>query len=131
MNAIAVVSILFGLLIIATRGPLIFAPEGTIRVFLRLIETPARIRALACVLLLIGLASLGSVSGGGGTLAVVIEVIGWWMLAASGFLLLAPSVYQRLARNIMEAFGASALRAIGFLGVGVGALFVYFGAAAA
>ena len=131
MNALALVSILLGLLIIATRGPLIFAPEGTQRVFLSMIETPARVRVLGCFLLLIGLGALGGASGGYGTLSTVISVIGWFMLGGGVFVLILPAVYQRFAQSVLEAFDASTLRVLGVLGVGIGALFVYFGAAAA
>ena len=54
-----------------------------------------------------------------------------WLLAGSVFLLLLPAIYQRFARSILDALDSTVLRALGLLGVGVGALFVYFGAAAA
>ena len=131
MNALAIVSIILGFLIIATRGPLIFAPQGTLRVYLRVIKSPAQIRALACVLALMGLAALRGAAGSEGTLSTAIEVIGVWLLAGSVFLLLLPAIYQRFARSILDALDSTALRALGLVGVGVGALFVYFGAAAA
>ena len=130
MNELTVVSIAFGLLIIATRGPLIFAPEGTRRVYQSVIETPSRIRGLACAIGLLGLGALAGTTGTEGTLSTVMEVIGWWLVGGGVLLLLFPAGYQRLARSFMDAFDSTALRAVGFLGVGVGALFIYFGAAA-
>ena len=131
MNAVAIASIALGMLIIATRGPLIFAPEGTVRVFLSFLENSAGTRAMACLLGLAGLATLGGTRGADGTLFHVIAVVAWMMVAGCVFLLLLPTVYQQLARSILEAFDTAALRMLGVLGVGIGVLFVYFGATAA
>ena len=130
MNTVAAISITLGLLIIATRGPLIFAPERTLRVYMSLLETSARGRAMACLLALAGLAALGGTAGADGMLSGVIAFIAWGLLAVSGLLLLLPTAGQRLMRSILDAFDTAALRILGVLSVGIGMLFVYFGAAA-
>ena len=130
MNALAIVSIAFGLLVIVTRGPLIFAPKGTVRVFLDWIDSTGHVRVLAVGIAVLGLAALGSLAGVPGTLATVIEVIAWWCVAGGVFLLYFPALYQRFARSFLEAFDVTALRLLGVLGVSVGGLFVYLGAAA-
>lgn len=131
MNAVAIASIALGILMIATRGPLIFAPEGTVRVFLSFLENSAGVRAMACLLGMAGLATLVSTRDAVGMLTQVIVFFAWLMVAGCVFLLFLPNLYEQLARSVLLAFDAAALRMLGMLGVGIGMLFVYYGAKAA
>ncbi len=130
MNAVAIASIALGILYIVTRGPLIFAPEETVRVFLRFLENSAGIRAMGCLLGLAGFATLRGTAGAVTTLSVVIRFIAWLMVGGGVLLLLFPDAYGQLARSVLMVFDAMALRILGALGVGIGGLFVYFGAKA-
>ena len=127
MNAEALASM--GILIIATRGPLILAPEGTLRVYRSVLATSGRVRAMGCVLAPFGLAALLATEGAEGTLSHVIAFFGWALIAGSVFLLVLPGAYQRFAWSILDAFDTAALRMTGVLGAGIGLLFVYYGAA--
>jgi hypothetical protein len=130
MNTVAIASIGLGILIIATRGPLIFAPEGTARVYRQVFGTAARTRILACVFVVAGAALWLAGDGAGGGLATAITVFGWVFGAAGLFLVIFPATYMQLLEAILDGFDSSGLRAGGVLGAAFGALFIYLGVTA-
>ena len=133
MSGLSVVTIAFGLFILVARGPLIFAPKGTIEVYRKLLETKTRIRALGvCVSVL----SVGMVvlARGSEEIAVqIIRVLGWFVTLAVVFLLLLlPSLYRQMVLAILEAIQNMALlRFMGVLGTAFGGFIIYLGFAVA
>lgn len=130
MTPVAIASIFIGVLMIATRAPLIFAPEATAAFYLRMVDTRGRVRAVGACVAILGVVLLLLAAGEPGGLAGVMTVIGGLMLFGAGFLLFVPGVYQQLAEAVLTGIGEVGLRALGLLAVGIGGLFVYFGATA-
>lgn len=128
MTVLQILTVAMGLLIIALRGPLIFAPVATRGFYLRLIATPRRVRAMAGVLAPLGLVLVAGARSGEDLAAIVMAVLGWMLLAGGAFLVLFPALYQQIAEAVLEALDKpGALRAIGVLGVAVGVFLVSLG----
>lgn len=122
MSSLGVVTALLGVLIILARFPLIVAPDATLRLYRRLIATPTGVRGLGLLLAVVAVALIAASSGGGRLFAQLMGALGWLLAALSGFLLIFPTVYQRLASSILSGISDPlTLRAIGALGVGIGA----------
>jgi uncharacterized protein YjeT (DUF2065 family) len=129
MSALAIVTTVWGVLIVLTRGPLIFAPQATLGMYRKLLETDARIRVLGACVVALGVALAVSARGVDQTAAQVLFAIACLMaLGAAIFLLLFPSAYRELAYTFLAAVeDPTTLRAIGVLGVGIGAILIYLG----
>ncbi len=126
MSTLAWASIGFGCLIIATRGPFLFAPEAAVDVFRRVIETATRVRILGLVSAALGVLLLLGASAEVRILAVVMSGIGWAVCGAACLLVLFPGAYQSLANWALDNF-ADAWRGIGLLGVLIGIAFIWAG----
>ena len=132
MDPPSILCILVGILIIASRGPLIFAPSATLRFYDRLIATDARIRAIAIVIAPLTLALVALPLGEGST-ARILHALGWLFAAATLWLLAAPGSYRRLARRMLGYFESSVdetiLRTFGVVATAIGVAFLYVGIA--
>jgi len=122
--------VLIGAVIIATRGPLIFAPTATLRVFQSLLSTNARIRGIAVVLAPLGVALLALPLGEGDE-ARALRAFGWLWTAAIFWLLAAPGSYRVVAGGVVAYLESSvpeaAIRTIGVVAVAIGIALIYFG----
>jgi uncharacterized protein YjeT (DUF2065 family) len=129
MSELAIVTTAFGVLIVLVRGPLIFAPQATLGIYRKLLETHARIRVVGVCVAALGIALALSARGVDQTAAQVIFALGCLMgLFAAIPLLVYPSVYKGLADSFLAAVDDSTtLRAFGVLAVGIGAVFLYLG----
>ena len=129
MSHLALVSIALGTLVIATRGPLVFAPAGTLGAYRNLIRSNARVRVLGVFGTLIGLAMIAAASGTDGAGAWVIWVWGCLALAVSAlFVLPFASAYRQVTEVIVDLMENSDLsRLLGALNIAFGALLVYLG----
>ena len=67
MSHLAFVSIVFGVLIIIARGPLLVAPANTLEVYRSLIRSNARVRVLGLCGVLLGLAMIAAASSSAAT----------------------------------------------------------------
>ncbi len=124
MEPLAIATALVALLIIASRGPLIVAPTATMDVYRRLLSTLGRIRLLG------GLAALLSVSlivAGGeaqtqhDAVAAGIVGLGWLMIGAAFWLILAPRHYRRVVYGLFDAVSdPTVLRVVGVFAVAIG-----------
>ena len=128
MTVLQIIIVTVGLLIIALRGPLIFAPLATRGFYLQLIATPGRVRGMASFLALLGLVMVAGARGGEDLAASVLAILGWMILAGGAFLMLFPALYREIAETALEALNnPTALRAVGVLGTGLGVMLVYLG----
>ena len=128
MSALAIVIVAFGLMIILTRGPFIFAPEKTRARTLQLFETDSRMRALGLAFALIGAVFLWASWGGTGTPAVVVYLFGVFALTLAVVSIIPfPGRMRRFALRVWGGFSETALRVIGVSSVIVGLMLVYFG----
>jgi hypothetical protein len=131
MNGLAVVTILFGVLVIVIRSPLIFAPERTIDFYGRLVATDTRVRLIGVILAVFGLSMIGFAWGSTGTASRFLLGFGWFLGFGAAVLLGFTSRWRGFAESFMglmrDGMDALVLRAIGAIAVAVGALFVYLG----
>ncbi len=128
MSELAIVCVVAGGLVIATRGPLIFAPQQTVEVYRRVFRSQAGTRAIGALVVAFGaalvLAGRGPETSGSGLLLILAV-----LLAGSGALmLLGPSLFRRLAETILDiATDSAVLRVFGVLAVAIGVGLVYLG----
>ncbi len=126
MNMLLLSSVLFGVLVMAGRGPYLFAPAGTLQFYRQLSRSDKKCRILGVVMGALGLAMSVSASGAAGTLAVVVFVIGlalvFWMIV----FMTAPRFPMQLVFFILEAFSTQALRVFGFLNLVFASVWIYY-----
>jgi len=130
VDYLSILCILIGALIIATRGPLIFAPRAMLHVIRGLIATDARLRGIGLVLAVLAAAPLllplgeGAVAGG-------LYALGWLLAFASLWLLIAPGSYRLVAQGVLDYVDSSVdgaiVRILGFVAVAIGFALVYVG----
>ena len=134
MSPVGIVSIALGLLVVCTRGPLLVAPAATLRWFRGVIETSSGIRMLGAILLILGAAMIWAGATEGSTLASVLTIWGWAIVAiATLALLIFPGVYREIAIALLptdEEESLAGWRLIGTLGSTIGLVLIYFGALA-
>jgi len=127
MTGLAGVTILLGVLVILVRGPLAVAPDATLRAYRELLATDARVRIMGGCLAALAAAMITLARGSELVEARIVAALGWCMAAvAVFFLLLFPAAYRRLAESLLEA-ASQALRPLGAIGVGIGALLIWLG----
>ncbi len=128
MEPSAILFILIGSLLIASRGPLIVAPRATLRFFTRFIATDARVRGIALALAPLAAAMI-MVSLGDGPATGILAVLGWLFAGVVAWLLVAPSSYRRIAGGVI-AFSENSvdemiIRLVGLLAVAIGGFVIY------
>lgn len=130
MDPFSGLCVLIGTLIIASRGPMIFAPTATLRFFRRLLSTDARIRGTGVALAPLAAATI-ALPHGEGEVAGILRVLGWLWAGASLWLLVAPSSYRSFVGNVLGYFESSVddvvIRMLGVGAVAIGAALIYFG----
>jgi drug/metabolite transporter (DMT)-like permease len=134
MSDSGLVAIALGVLVIALRGPLIFAPEATTHFYRMLLATHTRVRSVGVVIGALGVALIVTFQEPQGALPWVLAGLGWLLAAGAVFLLTLPSLYKRLADSVFDAVedgrtvDPALVRGAGVLSVIVGALLIYWGA---
>ncbi len=130
MDPLSILCVLIGTLIVATRGPLIFAPTATLQFFKRLLSTNARIRLIATVGAPMAVALI-TLPLGPGNVAGILRVFGWIWASATLWLLAAPDSYRRVSGGILDFIESSVaeaiIRMIGVVAVAIGIALIYFG----
>ncbi len=128
MSELAIVTTAVGVLIVLARGPLIVAPQATLGIYRKLLETHARIRIIGACVVALGVAMAVSAQDVDRTAAEVIFAISVTIALGALLLLVYPSAYKRLADTVLAAVeDPTTLRAFGVLGTGIGALLIYLG----
>ncbi|AWZ01473.1 hypothetical protein RHODOSMS8_01943 [Rhodobiaceae bacterium] len=127
MSPLALVLIVIGLLIAASRAPLIVAPESTRSLYLKLMETDGRMRGLALLIILLGAAMIWASAPEAGTVAVAVYWLGLLMLAIATFFILLPGQARRLATSTWGSFSTGVLRGLGLAALVFGLLVAAYG----
>jgi len=129
MSNLALVSIIFGAIIILTRGPIIFVPEASMKFFLKLIfSSNTRIRIFGIFAVALGMIMINVAQGYDQTAALIIKYFGWFIVVVAGSIsLIFTSIFKDICLNIMGNMDELILRIIGIFGVGLGAIFIYLG----
>ena len=128
MNTVAIICIVLGILIIVTRGPLIVAPQATVRVYRKILEKPAQVRIMGLALALLALVVVRATANEPGLLAAILNVLGWLILVVGGLMLtLFPNVAQSIVYRVLDALSDTLLRGAGLVAVGLGLFLIYLG----
>lgn len=129
MSAFALFCIIVGLLMIATRAPLIVAPEKTRDIYMHaLLDTKEHVRSLGIFMGLFGAFALLVAGGVPGAVATIIQIFGLVMIIVSvGFLAPYPARAMTLARKVWYSFAPRTLRILGLLAVVLGGALVWYG----
>ena len=134
MSAVGVVSIVFGVVVVCSRGPLLVAPAATLRWLLGVIGTNGSVRALGIVALALGAAMVWAGDSEHSELATILWLAGWAIVGVSTLLLLVfPAVYRAIVESMLPSEAdadPTGLRILGLAGVIIGGLLIYFGALA-
>ena len=119
MNTLLLSSVLFGVFIVAARGPFALAPDRALQFYK---SSPTVVRASAGLLGALGLAMVLAAQNVDGTFPSVASYVGVFAALVAILLMIMPSLPGRfLGRN-----GTSVLRARGILGVVFGVVWIYF-----
>ncbi len=129
MTSTAIITLLLGVFIILSRGPLLITPARTTAVYRRLFATNARIRIAGVCAALLGLALILAAQGRASFAAQAMLCFGWLMLGMTLLLHIPfPGIVALFAEGLFEAMEDNATgRVLGGLGVAAGLIFVYIG----
>ena len=123
--------ILWGAIIVCSRGLLLLAPAATLRGFRAMIRTDARTRTFGTCLVLLAVPAIWAGTSENSTLATVLLFIGWTVVGICiPALVLFPRVYMNVAEASLPADSITSLfgwRVVGLLGVVIGATLFWFG----
>ena len=130
MDSLSIICVVVGVLAILKRGPLIFAPNATLRFYDRLVLSPARVRAAGVVIATLAMALLFS-DFGEGVLAGLLHTCGWFMATVALLFLVLPNVLRRFIQTIFgyieESVDNWIVRIVGLLSVVFGLALIYVG----
>ena len=131
MDSLSIICIAVGILVIVSRGPLIFAPSATLRFYDRwLFSTNARCRAVGVVFATLAMALLFS-DFGEGVLTGLLHTCGWFMATVALLFLVLPNVLRRFFQTIFgyieESVDDGIVRIVGLLAVVFGLALIYAG----
>ena len=131
MDSLSVTCIAVGILIIAMRAPLIFAPRAALRFYDRVIfSTNVRCRAFSVVIAIVAVTLL-LLAFDDGPLAGFLYAAGWIMAGGAVFILVRPSIFRGFWRSMFSFVENSVLAPFvlvrGVLGVLAGVALIYVG----
>ena len=125
MNGLAIVSILWGILIIITRTPVLLAPRITINTYRKISSTNTRIRMMGVVITVLSLFTILFSQKSATAIADFYLLFGWF---AAFMLLLFPSIFKEILDFSMKIFSRSVTsRLIMIIPTGIGILLIYIG----
>ncbi len=131
MSAVGIASIVLGVLIFISRGWMVIAPASILRWTGRMIETDRKLRVAGVICLLPSAALIWAGGTGNTTLALILTLMGWWILVVGTMLLiLFPAMYRELAGAFVSIDDGEELlgwRMIGLFGMAIGYLFIIYG----
>ena len=131
MDSLSVTCIAVGILIIAMRAPLIFAPRAALRFYDRvLFSTNVRCRAFSVVIAIVAVTLL-LLAFDNGPLAGFLYVAGWILAGGTVFILVRPSIFRGFWRSMFSfvehSVPAPFVLVRGVLGVLAGVALIYVG----
>ena len=118
MDSLSIICIAVGILVIVSRGPLIFSPSATLRFYDRwLFSTNARCRAVGVMFATLAMALLFS-DFGEGVLAGLLHTFGWLITTVAFLFLVLPNFLRRILQTILVYIEKSVderiMRIVGF-----------------
>ena len=125
MSAVSVMSIIFGIVIIVGRAPLVVAPGATLQLIRRIINNKGSLGIFTAVL---GLALIAAAWNADQSAALILSWLGWLIFCAALVELIFTAFVQRIAISIWSMKNTTA-RIVGLVAVIIGAFFIYLGIA--
>lgn len=126
MSAVSVMSIIFGIIIIVGRAPLVVAPEATLRLVRRIINNKGTLRIVGVFTAVLGIALIASAWDVRQSAALILYWLGWVLFFAAIVELIFTAFVQRIAISIWSMKHSTA-RILGLVAVVIGAFFIYLG----
>ncbi len=128
MSVLAIAVIVFGLLILVTRGPLVYAPDKTRNRLVGLFDSERKMRMMGIVIAALGAFFIWAADGAIGGWAVAVYLFGILALMISLLLMIPfPGRMQPLATRVWNGFSQTTLRLIGLTSTVFGAWLIYVG----
>jgi len=128
MTGIALFLVVFGALIILSRGPLLVAPTRTRDVYLKLFLSDRRMRIFGFVMGAFAVFVAYAVAGVSGTIPLVVFYLALLIALIMGLWLVPfPASANRVATKIWSAFSPLVLRMIGAVSVLFGMWLIFLG----
>jgi hypothetical protein len=127
MSSLALISVIYGILVVVNRLPLVLAPKATTEFYRKLLVNNTGIRIMGVLGTLLGLAMIISAWRSDQSAALIILVFGWLVaLASVGLLLLFTSTYKKISKTFLE-LDPTVHRVFGAVVTGIGFFFIYLG----
>jgi uncharacterized protein YjeT (DUF2065 family) len=128
MSAVSVMSIIFGIIIIVGRAPLVFAPDAALRLVRRIINNKGSLRVVGVLTVVLGVALIASAWDVHQSAALILYWLGWLLFFAGFVEVIFTAFVQRIAISIWSMNNTIA-RILGLFAVIIGAFFIYLGIA--
>lgn len=128
MSAVSVMSVIFGIIIILGRAPLLFEPEATLQLIRRIINKKGTLRIAGVFTAVLGLALIASAWNVHQSAALILYWLGWVLFFAAIVELIFTAFVQRIAIAVWSMKNSTA-RILGIVAVIIGAFFIYLGVA--
>ena len=128
MTTIAIILVVFGSLIIATRGPLIVAPTQTRDLYMTIMTSDARMRGFGIAVGVIAAILAFLLRATPDLASLIVYYLTLLIVAMSALYLVPfPASANRLAKSIWFGFSPAMLRVIGIVSVAFGAWLISVG----
>lgn len=121
-------SIIFGIVIIVGRAPLVVAPEATLRLIRKIINNKGTLRIVGIFTAVLGLALIAAAWNADQSATLILSWLGWLIFCAALAELIFTAFVQRIAISIWS-MGNTTARILGLVAVVIGAFFIYLGLA--
>ena len=128
MSAVSVMSVIFGIIIILGRAPLLFEPEATLQLIRRIINKKGTLRIVGVFTAVLGLALIASAWNVHQSAALILYWLGWVLFFAAIVEMIFTAFVQRIAISIWSMNNTTA-RILGLVAMIIGAFFIYLGIA--
>jgi uncharacterized protein YjeT (DUF2065 family) len=128
MSAVSIMSIIFGIVVILGRAPLLFEPEATLQLVRRIINRKGSLRIVGVFTAVLGMALIAAAWDVRQSAAPILYWIGWALFFAGIVELIFTAFVQRLA-NAVWSMNHTTARILGVFAVIIGAFFIYLGIA--
>jgi uncharacterized protein YjeT (DUF2065 family) len=126
MSAVSLMSIIFGIVIIVGRAPLVFAPGAALRLIRRIINNKGALRIVGIFTAVLGLALIAAAWDVRQSAALILYWLGWLLFFAAIVELIFTAFVQKIANAVWSMKNTTA-RILGVVAVVIGAFFVYLG----
>jgi uncharacterized protein YjeT (DUF2065 family) len=128
MSAVSVMSIIFGIVIILGRAPLVLAPDAALRLIRRIINNKGTLRIVGIFTAVLGVALIAAAWDVRQSAALILYWLGWLLFFAALVELIFTAFVQKIAIAIWSMKNSTA-RLLGLVAVVIGAFFIYLGIA--